>query len=435
VVFLCSRAVPFGGFLVTLAGGVALARSAERQGGRRGFGASLAAMLQSVAVMGPARLGVPLTQALSAPLLGRMEAHGIGTFGQVLACGAIRLVQNTLGFVFFVGVITGLEAYAATYDNVIAGLIALPEGVLPALAVSAGGIVAWAVVASTIQVRVYRRGLRGWRGGESRAAAEPGAVSEPGPQAEADRAVVPGPDARSEPVADPPAVPDPEAAAPPVPVAEERRPDRGFDPRALAITAIIAFGGLLASFSWPVLAAASAWLVVAWIASARGARGVVPTGLALAAILGLGAFAFAAIGGLGLDVAARRAVRAALLVLVATWLRAAAGSDGLREVARRTLRRLRRVPALDEASEDLDELGATPRLAAAGRTLLASLRGVRRRPLPLLDAILVWVRREAVRFQPVAAGPPVRIGVRPRDLVLSTLALAPAAAAGMMAWS
>lgn len=404
MVFLCSRAVPFGGFLVTLAGGVAIARAAEQQGARRGSGASLAAMLQSVAIMGPARLGVPLTQALTAPLLGRMEAGRIGIFRQVLACGAIRLVQNTLGFLFFVGIITGLDAYATTYDNVVAKLVSLPEGVLPALAITAGAIVAWAVVASTIQVRVYRRGLRRWDGEKS---GPVGGGQEPDRRTAASSSHAPGRTRSS----------------------SADAPQLGrFDPRLLAMAAVVAFGGLLASFSWPVLAAAAAWLVVAWAASARGARGVLPAGLVFAAILGLGAFAFAAIGGLGLDVALRRTARAALLVLVATWLRAAAGSDGLREVARRTLRRLRRLPAVDEATEDLDELGATPRLAAAGRALLASLGGVRRRPLPILDAILVWVRREALRFQPVPAGPPVRLGVKPRDVAITALALAPAVA-------
>ena len=407
MVFLCSRAVPFGGFLVTLAGGVAIARAAEQQGARRGSGASLAAMLQSVAIMGPARLGVPLTQALTAPLLGRMEAGRIGIFRQVLACGAIRLVQNTLGFLFFVGIITGLDAYATTYDNVVAELVSLPQGVLPALAITAGGIVAWAVVASTIQVRVYRRGLRRWHGEDDGGAAV--AAEEPEP----DRRTA----ASS---SHPGRTPSSSADAPQL---------GRFDPRLLAVAAVLAFGGLLASFSWPVLAAAVAWLVIAWAASARGVRGVLPAGLVFATILGSGAFAFAAIGGLGLDVALRRAARAALLVLVATWLRAAAGSDGLREVARRTLRRLRRVPAVDEATEDLDELGATPRLAAAGRALLASLGGVRRRPLPILDAILVWVRREALRFRPVPAGAPVRLGVKARDVALTALALAPAVAA------
>jgi len=397
VVFLCSRAVPFGGFLVTLAGGAALARAGERQGGRRGFGASLAAMLQSIAIIGPARLGVPLTQAISAPLLGRMEAAGRGTLPQVLVCSGIRLCQNSLGFLFFVGVITGLDAYAATYDRIFGGLIALPEGVVPALAVSAALLVGWAAVASTVQVLVYRRGLRAWR-------RDPEAGRHVG------RSAVPS--------ATPP------LAEAPVEVARSR--SRPFDPRALAVAAILAFGGLLASFSWPVVAAAAGWLALAWLAAARGGRDVLPTGLGLASILALGAFGFAFLGGLGLDVALRRAARAGLLVLVATWLRAAAGSDGLREVARRSLHRLRRVPAVTEASEDLDQLGATPRLAAAGRTLLASLKGVRKRPVPVLDAVLDWVHREATRFQPAPEGTRVRTGLGAADASLVVLALAPA---------
>ncbi len=75
-----------------------------------------------------------------------------------------------------------------------------------------------------------------------------------------------------------------------------------------------------------------------------------PTGLLFAAILAGGALIFSLGGGLGLDVALRRASRAALLVLVATWLRGAAGAEGLREVARRVLGRLRRLPSLPEAA-------------------------------------------------------------------------------------
>ena len=48
----------------------------------------------------------------------------------------------------------------------------------------------------------------------------------------------------------------------------------------------------------------------------------------------------AMIGGLGVEEGLALAVRAMLLVLVATWLRAAAGTAGLREVSRRALARL-----------------------------------------------------------------------------------------------
>ena len=75
VSFLAARAAPTGGFWIALAGGVALARVAERRGARAGFGASVAAMLETVAIIGPARFGIPFTQAATAPLLGRLEAR------------------------------------------------------------------------------------------------------------------------------------------------------------------------------------------------------------------------------------------------------------------------------------------------------------------------------------------------------------------------
>ena len=119
VSFLAARAAPAGGFWIALAGGVAVARVAERRGARLGFGASAAAMLETVAIIGPARLGIPLTQALTAPLLGRLEARGWRPLAQMLACAAIRLVHNTATTAFFIWVITGgLDAYAGTYDAI-----------------------------------------------------------------------------------------------------------------------------------------------------------------------------------------------------------------------------------------------------------------------------------------------------------------------------
>src|SRR3954462_12866631 len=89
VSFLAARAAPTGGFWIALAGGVALARVAERRGARFGFGASGAAPLETVAIIGPARFGVPLTQALTAPILGRLHARGVGFWPQLAACGLI----------------------------------------------------------------------------------------------------------------------------------------------------------------------------------------------------------------------------------------------------------------------------------------------------------------------------------------------------------
>src|SRR5215212_6827225 len=74
VSFLASRAAPGGQFWLALGGGVALARAAALRGAATGYGAAAAALLQSVAVMGPARINGPLTQALNAPVLGRLHA-------------------------------------------------------------------------------------------------------------------------------------------------------------------------------------------------------------------------------------------------------------------------------------------------------------------------------------------------------------------------
>src|SRR5688500_17743703 len=94
VSFIAARPAPTGGIRLGLAGGVALARVAERRGARLGFGASAAAMRETVAIIGPARFGVPLTQALSAPMLGRLQARGVGFWPQLAACAAVRLLHN-----------------------------------------------------------------------------------------------------------------------------------------------------------------------------------------------------------------------------------------------------------------------------------------------------------------------------------------------------
>jgi hypothetical protein len=357
VSFLAARAAPAGGFWIALAGGVALARVAERRGARLGFGASLAAMLETVAIIGPARLGIPLTQAATAPMLGRLDARGWRPLPQILACAAVRLLHNAATTAFFIWVITGgLDAYAGTYDA-IGRRIGIEIGSADALALTLVGLLAWAAFASTVQVLIYRRGLANW----DRLAQEPdsGEAREVGAVAE--------------------------AVAP-----RERR----FDPRAVALAAAVAFTLLLASTAWALLGAVAAWLALAWLA-AKPDRNTLPAGLLFASLLAGGAFVFALGGGLGLDIAARRATRAALLVLTATWLRGAAGAEGLREVSRRVLGRLRRVPSVAEASLVLDQIESEGRLAAAARTLEQQLRGVPKRAMPFVDAVLRWVVREA----------------------------------------
>ena len=390
--FLASRVVPTGGFAVALAGGVALARAAQRAGARIGFGASLAAMLQTVAIMGPARLGIPLTQALSAPLLGRMQARGAAFASQLGACAAVRLVDQLATTAFYIWIVVGgLDVYAATFDALLGDLPILPAGPAGALLVTAAGLVAWTVFASTVQVAVYRRALAGW-------AAAAGGAARPAGERDAHE---------------------------PSPAAPARRPR--YDPRAVALAAAVAFAVLVASTAWVVLAAVSAWLALAW-ATARADREPVRSGLVLAAMLGGGALAFGLVGGVSLELTLQRTVRAALLVLVATWLRAAAGEDGVREVARRALRRAGRLPAAAEASAILDRLGARGGLAASGRALVAAVRHERRRPAPLAAAVLAWIAGEASRFSPPAGdSQPAMLRARRRDRALVALSLAAAA--------
>jgi hypothetical protein len=366
VSFLAARAAPTGGFWIALAGGVALARTAERRGARLGFGASAAAMLETVAIIGPARFGIPLTQAATAPMLGRLEARGVAVLPQILACAAIRLLHNAATTAFFIWVIAGgLDAYAGTYDA-IGRRIGIEVGTADALGLTVAGLLAWAAFASTVQVLIYRRGLRNWEDLEAA----------PGDGSDVDRDIRGQRNAR-------------DSGA--VGAAGKRR---RWDPRAVTLAAAIAFALLLSGTSWPLLGAVALTLAIAWIAAPTD-RDPVPTGLVFAAILAAGALAFALGGGLGLDEAARRATRAALLVLVATWMRAAAGAEGLREVSRRALGKLRRIPAANEAALVLDQIPSEGRLAASGRALADQLSGVEKRPLPFVDAVLTWVVKQS----------------------------------------
>jgi hypothetical protein len=393
VSFLAARAAPTGGFWIALAGGVALARVAERRGPRLGFGASAAAMLETVAIIGPARFGVPLTQALTAPILGRLHARGVGFWPQLAACALVRLLHNAATTAFFIWVIAGgLDAYAGTYDA-IGRRVGIEVGTADALVLTLVSLLAWAAFASTVQVLVYRRGLRSW-------------------DASVDERQHRG---------------EPES-----PRWQRNVADSAtnlchlgrFDPRAVTVSAAVAFILLLASTEWILLAAVAGWLAVAWLLSKPDPEPL-PAGLLFAAILAAGAFAFAFGGGLGLDEALRRAARAGLLVLAATWLRAAARAAGLREVARRALGRLRRIPSATEASSVLDAIESEGRLADAARALVARLGDTPKRPRALLDAVLSWVVREAACFTARPPAAPLRLAVRRSDWALLASAALP----------
>jgi hypothetical protein len=120
-------------------------------------------------------------------------------------------------------------------------------------------------------------------------------------------------------------------------------------------------------------------------------------GAGLAAFLAASALLAGVIGGLGFSSSLRRAVRAALLVLVASWLRGAAGPEGTRQVFRGVLDRLRRFGWARQAGALLDRLDAGARLTGAGQAFLDAISSVPRRPAPLADAATAWVAAEAAR--------------------------------------
>jgi hypothetical protein len=374
VSFLASRASPVAGFWIALAGGVGLARAAQRDGARLGYGASLAATLQTIALIGPVRINVPLTQALSAPLIGALERRGTPARWQVLACAAVRLAHLTVVGAFGLFVLAGgLEVYTDTYESLTGWTGFVPQGQTAALVVTGVALLLWTAFASTVQVVVYRRALTSWT---SAALAEGERTPEP-PDAVAGR----------------------------------------FDPRAVALATGIAFALLIAGLSWPLLAAVAAWLTLASV-TGRGDGSVVHSGVVLALVLGLVVLFGTLLGGLGSDEAFRRAIRAMLLVLTATWLRAAAGAGGLREVSRRALGKLGRVPPAPEAAAVMDELGSGSQLGPAVRSALATLSKAPRRPLAVADAVLGWVVVESRRFRRAAPAPPMELRARVRDVVL-----------------
>lgn len=383
--FVAARVAPPIGFGVSLAGGLALARAGQRGGLRQGYGAGLGTILETVAIVGPTRLGGAISQAITAPLLGRMEGSGRPAALQVAVCTAMRFAYNAATTAFFIWVLAGgLSAYAGTYDSAFGRLPLLPSGQDAALIATGLALLVWAAFASAVQVAVYRRGLRRW------------------PRRE-------------------PALLDGPSAAP------ETGSRGSLDPRAITLAALVAFVLLIASTAWALLAAVAAWLCLAWLWTTPE-RQFVRAGLVLATTLAASAFLVAGIGGSGWDSAAAHAGRAWLLVMTATWMRGAAGEVGFREVTQRVLGRLRRVPAVPEAARVLDELGLGRRLGAAARSLIRALGSVRRRPLAIVDSVLIWVGQESSRFRVVEAPPPHALAFRRRDAAMVAAAALPALA-------
>jgi hypothetical protein len=383
VSFLAARAAPSGSFWLSLAGGAALAREAEVRGMRAGYASSAAAMLQTVAIVGPLRFNAPLTQALSAPLLGAMHARGRRPAALFAAALAIRVVHYTILSAFGLFVLLGPKGFKGSYEALFGWLPLLPHGLAGALILTAISNLAFAIFFSAIQTGFYRHALHGW---SARALEE-----------------------------------SPRRAAPPPAGAELA----GADPRAALIAAAAVTAVLLVSHSWPVLATGAVWLAAAAVMARHGEREVLHVGLLLSVLLAVGTVVASLIGGLGAEQAASRGLRGALLVLVATWVRLAGGSAGLREAFRRMLERMRRLPGARDAGEILSELDSSRLLSGSAKALGDRLRGVRRRPVPVADAVLVWAAQEARSLPAHEPAHAAELRLRARDLALTASLLLP----------
>ena len=391
VSFLAARVTPTGSFWLALTGGAALARESDLRGMRAGYASSAAAMLETVAIFGPLRINNPLTQAITAPLMGAMHAKGRRPVTQFLACLILRLLHYTVITAVAVFILIGTKAYAGSYHTLFGWLPFLPKGLAGALILTAIVDVLAAIFFSAVQVWFYRQALTGW---EQR-------VSQPS---------------------------RPHTGGPHEPRSEPEKTG-GLDPRIALIVATLVTILLLVSHSWPVLGAVAAWLAVAWVFARHGEREVVRVGLILAATLAVGTLIPSLIGGLDINEAAQRTVRAALLVMVPTWLRLAAGSAGLREAFRRTLLRVP-LPGSREASEILSQLDTGPQLGSSAKTLREQLRGVERDVLPVVNAVLGWAATEAhsVPAHEARRAEPIHLRLRPGDGLLAASVLLPACA-------
>lgn len=349
--FLAARAVP-GGFVVALAGGVPLARAAHCRGVRAGYAAAGASLVETMAVMGPARMGIPVPHAASAPALGALERRGAALLALALAGAAIRFAYYLATSAFYVLVLVGLDAYAGTYEAVRETLSFLPAGAAAPLVMTAAFLLIWSLVAGLIQAWVVRRGLRHWP----------------------DEGVDPG--AR---------------------VAAARGRAGLADARAVVGTGLVAIAITLATTQPAMLALVAGWLLAAWLIVGAGARSLTG-GLALAAPLAISTLGFGLVGGLGAELALRRAARVALLVLTAVWLRAAAGADGLRAISLRAVRRLRRLPTVALSGRVLAASAGVGDYGESARALGRRLASVRKRPGPLVAAVLGWIATEARRL-------------------------------------
>ena len=319
-------------------------------------------MLETVAIIGPARFGVPLTQAITAPMLGRARGAADAAPAPVPGLPATppdpqhrRPPRSSSG-----SSPAGSTPTSGTYDAL--GGTRRDRGGGDRGARLHRGRAWWCGACSprAVQVMVYRRGLRSWdaiRAGRACQGIGRWRVRRPRTPVH-------------------------------TPAASTRAPPRS--PPA------VAFGLLLSGTSWPLLGAVAAWLALAAAGVARR-----PVGGAHGARLlrrpGRGRVPVRAGGRPG---PRHRGPRAAPGRACSCWWPPGCGrrpgSGGLREVGRRALGKLRRLPAMPEASAGArgHRLGGPPRRPRPAR----SRRRCATRPTrawPLVDAVLGWVVREA----------------------------------------
>ncbi len=339
--------------------------------------------------MGPARMGIPVLHAASAPALGSLERRGAALVALALTGAAIRFAYYIATSAFYVLVLVGLDAYAGTYEAIRETLTFLPSGDAAPLVMTTAFLLVWSLVAGLIQAWVLRTRpspLARRRRRVRRAACTGAGALGPGRPARGRRH---GP-----------------------------RRDRDHARHDAARRAALV----------------AAWLLAAWLIVRAGARSLTG-GLALAALLALSTLAFGFVGGLGAELALRRASRVALLVLTAVWLRSAAGAEGLRAISA-----ARRAPASAPAHARLAArvLGASAGVGNYGesaRALGRRLAAVRKRPGPLLGAVLAWIADEAQRVPRAGDEAAARWSPTEAALVVAAGGLATLALASTTVWA
>ena len=392
VSFLASRAAPSLQFFFALGGGIALARAAHARGrAHRLRRRARRRCCQTVAVMGPARINAPLTQAITAPMMGRLQARGARPLTEFLACLALRLVHYAVLLAAFIFVILGgLDEFTGSYETLTGWLGIVPQGPTAALVVTAVGQTCWAIFFSTC-----RSPPTGARSATGR----------------------PSPTAARRPPRRPP----------------RRRAERAagrFDPRAV-VRRRAAGHARCCSRARPgrCCSASRRGSSRAWLLSRPdhdavplGARARRPARVRRARPAGCSS-------GAGLELTLQRVLRAVLLVAVATWMRAAAGPGRAARGVPARAAPAARAPAVREAAALMEGLDAGPRLVAAARAAADRFADVALAPAPLADAVTAGWRPRRRATAPGAPAPPARrCGCARPDALLVALTLAPALA-------